>query len=121
MFGTSAVFLLPCGFRGFFRPKKGRLNRVWYRKSIDKEKSTGYTGTALGKLRNKLEKKNRFMKQEKYNYLCAEGESWKQQLPSEPRKAFEIWGISIGKAEKRTGEAGCLKKTPEGVFFQGLS
>ena len=63
MFGTSAVFPLPCGFRGFFRPKKGHLNRVWYRKSIDKEKSTGYTGTALGKLQNKLEKKNRFMKQ----------------------------------------------------------
>jgi len=63
VFGTSAVFLLPCGFRGFFRPKKGRLNRVWYRKSIDKEKSTGYTETALGKLWNKLEKTNQFMKQ----------------------------------------------------------
>ena len=57
------VFLLPCGFRGFLGAEKGRLNRVWYRKSIDKEKSTGYTETALGKLRNKLEKKNRFMKQ----------------------------------------------------------
>ena len=96
------------------------MARGWYRNSIDKEKSTDYTETALGKLRNKLEKKKQFVKQKKYNYLCAEGESWKQQLPSEPRKAFEIWGISIGKAEKRTGEAGCLKKTPEGVFFQGL-
>ena len=63
MFGTSAVFPLPCELRGFFRPKKGHLNRVWYKKSIDKAKSTDYTGTALGKLWNKLEKTNQFMKQ----------------------------------------------------------
>ena len=63
MFGTSAVFPLPCGLRGFFRPKNGCLNQVWYRNSIDKEKSTDYTETALGKLRNKLEKKKQFVKQ----------------------------------------------------------
>ena len=38
---------------------------------------------------------------EKSNYLRTEGESWKQQFPSEPRKAFEIWVISIGQSRKK--------------------
>ena len=63
MFGTSAVFPLPCGLRGFFEAKKGCLARVWYRISIDNKKTNRYTEGALGKLWNKLEKKNQFMEQ----------------------------------------------------------
>ena len=97
------------------------MNRVWYRKSIDKEKSTGYTETALGKLRNKLEKKNRFMKQKNPTIYALREKAGNNRRPSGQRKAFEIWAISIGQSQKRTGEAGCLEKTPEGVFFQRFS
>ena len=96
------------------------MNRVWYRKSIDKEKSTDYTETALGKLRNKLEKKKQFVKQKNTTIYAPREKAGNNRRPSGQRKAFEIWGISIGKAEKRTGEAGCLKKTPGGVFFSGV-
>jgi hypothetical protein len=39
------------------------LARVWYRISIDNKKTNRYTESALGKLWNKLEKTNQFMKQ----------------------------------------------------------
>lgn len=48
---------------GLFEPQKGRLKHFCNRKSIDRKMTNHYTETALGKLRNKLEKKKQFVKQ----------------------------------------------------------
>lgn len=42
------VFLESCGFRAFFKVKKGGLARVWYRILIDNKKTSGYTEGAVG-------------------------------------------------------------------------
>ena len=97
------------------------MNRAWYRKSIDKEKSTGYTETALGNLWNKLEKKNRFMKQKNPTIYVLREKAGNNSSLRDKGRLLRYGSSPWDKAKKEQVKQAASKKTPEGVFFQGFS